>query len=65
MMTTDPRFAEVAGQMRSTEADEADGETWVTRSQQQMESTVREFPGMAVAAALATGVVVGWLVKRL
>lgn len=60
-----PRFAEVAGQVRDTIPDDEDARNWMTRSQQQMESTVREFPGMAVVAALATGVLVGWFVKRL
>lgn len=65
MNPINPRFAEVAGQVRESDPEGVDPRSWMNRSQQQMESTVREFPGMAVVAALATGVLVGWFVKRL
>ncbi len=38
---------------------------WLGRSEQQVVSKVRQFPGVAVGAALATGVMLGWLIKRL
>ena len=37
---------------------------WLGRSEQQVVSKVRQFPGVAVGAALATGVMLGWLIKR-
>jgi hypothetical protein len=40
------------------------GVGWLGRSQEQVESKVRQFPVVALATALTAGALLGWLIKR-
>ena len=55
---------EIPTGLETATAESTDQVGWLGRSEKQVVSQVRRFPGVAVGAALATGVMLGWLIKR-
>lgn len=64
MNSVDPLSLEDSFGPNSTGASDLEA-GWFSESQSAVQSKVQQFPGIAIGAAVAAGVMIGWLVKRL